>query len=63
MDSVILDQLSNLGKDVDSEVKVIKPRKGREKRTDTKTLPTINEEEGNDIRGKRDKVCFKSFVT
>ena len=28
MDSIILDQLNNLGKDVDSEVNVIRPRRG-----------------------------------
>ena len=34
MDSAILDQLNNIEKDVDSEV--IKTRKGRKKKTDTK---------------------------
>ena len=53
-DSVILDQLNNLGKDVDSEVKVIKTRRGRKKKTDTKTLPTINEGYSYDIREKRE---------
>ena len=56
MDSIILDQLNNLQlveKDVDSEAKVIKTRRGRNKKTDTKTLPTINEEDTNDIIEKR----------
>ena len=53
-DFVIINQLNNLGKDVDSEVKVIKPRRGRKKKTDTKTLPTINEGDSNDIREKRE---------
>ena len=52
MDSVIL----NLEKDIDSEVKAIKPRRGCKKKTDTKMLLAINEEEGNDIRDKRDKL-------
>ena len=54
MDSVILDQLNNLEKDVDSEVKVIKTRRGRKKKTDTKTLLKINEEHTNDIIEKID---------
>ena len=54
MDSVILDQLNNLEKDVNSEVKVIKPGRNRKKKTDTKTLLTVNEEDTNDIREKRD---------
>ena len=29
---------------------------GRKKKTDTKTLSTINEEEGNDKREKRDRL-------
>ena len=46
MDSVILDQLNNLQeKDVDFEVKVIKTRRGHKKKTNTKTLPKINEED------------------
>ena len=51
MDSAILDQLNNLEKEVDSEV--IKTRKGRKKKTDNKTLPTINE---NDVREKRERL-------
>ena len=54
--SVILDQLNNLRKDVDSKVKVSKLRKSGKKKTDTKTLLTINEEEGNDIRERRDRL-------
>ena len=56
MDSVILSQLNNLEKDVDSEVKVIKTRRGRKRKTDTKTLPKINEEDTNDIIEKRDRL-------
>ena len=56
MNSVILDQLNNLGKDIDSEVKVIKTRRGRKKKTDTKTLPTINRGDTNDIRDQRDRL-------
>ena len=36
MDSVILNQLNNLEKDIDSEVKAIKPRRGSKKKTYTK---------------------------
>ena len=43
MDSVILDQLNNLEKEVDSEV--IKTKRGRKKKIGTKTLPKINEED------------------
>ena len=42
MDSVILNQLNNLAKDVDSDVKVIEPRRGRKKKINTKTLPKMN---------------------
>ena len=56
INSVILNQLNNLGKDVDSEVKVIKPRRGFKKKTDTKTFPTIIEEYTYDIREKRDRL-------
>ena len=51
MDSVILDQLSNL-EEVGSAV--IQTRKGRKKKTGTKMLPTINEGEKNDIKEKRE---------
>ena len=50
MDSEILDQLTNLEKNVDSEV--TKPRRGRRKKADTK----INELEDNDIRDKRERL-------
>ena len=48
MDSEILDQLTNLGRDVDSEFP--KPKRGRKKKADTK----INELEDNDIKDKRE---------
>ena len=50
MDSEILDQLTNLEKNVDSEV--TKPKRGRKKKTDTK----INEVEENDVRDKRERL-------
>ena len=50
MDSAILNQLNNTEKEVNSEV--IKSRKGRKK----KPLPIINEEEGNDIIEKKDRL-------
>ena len=50
MDSIILDQLSNLEKMLIPKVKVSKTRRGRRKKTDTKTLPIINEGDTNDIR-------------
>ena len=50
MDSEILDQLTNLGRDVDSEFP--KPKRGRKKKADTK----INELEDNDIRDKRESL-------
>ena len=50
MDSVMLDQLNNLEKEVNSEV--IKTKRGSKKKTDTKKLPKINEEEENDIKDK-----------
>ena len=46
MDPEILDQLTDLGRDVDSEFP--KPKKGRKKKADTK----MNELEDNDVRGK-----------
>ena len=60
MDSVILSQLNNLEKEIDSEV--IKTKRGRKKKTDAKTLPKINEKDTNDIREKRDRltVCVLS---
>ena len=50
MDSEILDQLTNLGRDVDSEF--LKPKRGRKKKADTK----INELEDNDIKDKRERL-------
>ena len=49
MDSKILDQLTDLGRDVDSEF--AKPKGGRKKKIDTKT----NELEDNDIKDKRER--------
>ena len=50
MDSEILDQLTNLEKNVDSEL--TKPKRGRKKKTDTK----MNEVEENDVRDKRERL-------
>ena len=50
MDSEILDQLTILEKNVDSDV--TKPKRGRKKKADT----TINELEDNDIRDKRERL-------
>ena len=50
MDSEILDQLTDLGRDVNSEFS--KPKRGRKKKADTK----INELEDNDIRDKRERL-------
>ena len=50
MDSKILDQLTNLKKNVDS--KVAKPKRGRKKKADT----NINELKDNDIRDKRERL-------
>ena len=50
MDSEILDQSINLGRDVDSEFP--KPKRGRKKKADTK----INELEDNDVRDKRERL-------
>ena len=44
MDSEILNQLTNLGRDVDSEFP--KPKRGHKRKADTK----INELEDNDIK-------------
>ena len=49
-DSEILDQLTNLEKNVDSEV--TKPKRGHKKKVDTK----INELEDNDVRDKRERL-------
>ena len=50
MDSEILDQLTDLGRDVDTEFP--KPKRGRKKKADTK----INELEDNDVRDKRERL-------
>ena len=50
MDSKILDQLTNLGTDVDSEFP--KPKRGHKKKDDTK----MNELEDNDVRDKRERL-------
>ena len=50
MDSEILDQLTDLGRNVDSEFP--KPKRGRKKKTD----PKINEFEDNGIRDKRERL-------
>ena len=50
MDSEILDQLTSLGRDVDSEFP--KPKRGRKKKAD----PKINELEDNDVRDKRGRL-------
>ena len=50
MDSEILDQLTDLGRDVDSEFP--KPKRGRKKKAD----PKINELEDNDVRDKRERL-------
>ena len=50
MDSEILDQLTSLEQNVNSEV--TKPKKGRRKKAD----PKINELEDNDVRDKRERL-------
>ena len=50
MDSEILDQLTDLGRDVDSEFP--KPKRGRKKKAD----PKVNELEDNDERDKRERL-------
>ena len=50
MDSEILDQLTNLEKNVDSEFP--KPKRGRKKKAD----PKMNELEDNEIRDKRERL-------
>ena len=51
MDSEILDQLTNLEKNVVSEV--TKPKRGRKKEID----PKMNEVEENDVRDKRERLA------
>ena len=50
MDSEVLDQLTNIGRDVDSEFP--KPKRGRKKKANTK----INELEDNDVIDKRERL-------
>ena len=50
MDSEILDQLTNLSRDVDSEF--LKPTRGRKKKAD----PKMNELEDNVVRDKRERL-------
>ena len=50
MDSKILDLLTDLGRDVDSEFP--KPKRGRKKKADHK----MNELEDNDVRDKRERL-------
>ena len=50
MDSKILHQLTDLGRDVNSEFP--KPKRGRKKKAD----PKINELEDNDVRDKRERL-------
>ena len=50
MDSEILDQLTNLGRDVDSEFP--KPKRGRRKKAD----PKVNKVEDSDVRDKRERL-------
>ena len=54
MDSKILDQLTDLGRDVDS--KFPKPKKGRNNRRLKKADPKMNELEDNDLRDKRERL-------
>ena len=54
MESIILNQLNNMEKEVNSEL--TKYKRGRKKKTGNKRLPTINEVEGNDIRDKRERL-------
>ena len=57
MDSEILDQLTNLGRDVDSEFP--KPKRGRKKKAD----PKMNELEDNDIRDKRERLLVACVLS
>ena len=50
MDSEILDQLTNLGRDVDSEFP--KPKRGHRKKVD----PKVKEVEDSDVRDKRERL-------
>ena len=54
MDSEILDQLTNLGRDVNSEFP--KPKRGHNNRRLKKADTKINELEDNDVRDKRERL-------
>ena len=54
MDSEILDQLTNLGRDVDSEFP--KPKRGLNNRRLKKADPEMDELEDNDVRDKRERL-------
>ena len=54
MDSEILDQLTNLGRDVDSEFP--KPKRGHNHRRLKKADTGVNELEDNDVRDKRERL-------
>ena len=54
MDSEILDQLTDLGRDVDSEFP--KPKRGRNNRRLKKADNKMNELEDNDVRDKRERL-------
>ena len=54
MDSEILDQLTDLGRDVDSEFP--KPKRGRNNRRLKNADTKINELDGNDVKDKRERL-------
>ena len=54
MDSEILDELTNLGRNVDSEFP--KPKRGRNNRRLKKADPKMNESEDNEIKDKRERL-------
>ena len=54
MDSEILDQLTNLGRDVESEFP--KPKRGRNNWRLKKAYPKINDLEDNDVRDIRERL-------
>ena len=54
MDSEILDQLTNVGRDVDSEFP--KPKRGRNNWRLKKADTRVNELEDNDVRDKRERL-------
>ena len=55
MESEILNQLTNLGRDIDSEFP--KPKRGHKKKADTK----MDELEDNDVRDKRERLVVLVF--